>query len=135
MSEPGIFPKGERLSNEHFTGEAWLQMLVDDDSVFNCPMGYVTFAPGARNHWHKHPGGQLLLVISGVGYYQEKGKQALVLHKGDVVKIPPNVEHWHGATLDSGFSHIAVGTNPRVGAAAEWLHPVSDEDYNACKGE
>jgi len=107
-------------------------MLVDDDKTFNCPIGNVTFAPGARNNWHKHPGGQILLVTCGKGYYQEKGKPVLLLHKGDVVKIPPNVEHWHGATPNCQFSHLAIGTNPRSGEA-EWLLPVSDEEYNGVK--
>jgi len=61
----------------------------------------VTFEPGCCNSWHKHPGGQILLVAGGRGYYQEEGKPAQELRPGDVVEIRPNVKHWHGAAPDS----------------------------------
>ena len=67
-----IFPKGKKISgggiaNDHFTGTAWLQVLVPDDSMFHCPTFNVTFEPGARNNWHRHPGDQVLLVTGGKG--------------------------------------------------------------------
>lgn len=127
-----IFPKGKKITNNYFTGATWLEMLVQNDNTYNCPIGNVTFEPGARNNWHKHPGGQLLLITGGKGYYQEEGKPVQVLHAGDVVKIPPDVKHWHGATPDSWFSHIAISTNPQKGDA-EWLEPVTDEEYNSNK--
>ena len=100
------------------------------DSI--CPIGNVTFEPGCRNSWHKHPGGQVLLVTGGRGYYQEWGKAARELHAGDVVIIPGNVKHWHGAARDSWFVHLSIEVNPGKGPA-EWLEPVSDEDYNSLK--
>lgn len=129
LSEGVIFPKGEKVVNNYFIGTAWLNMVVPYDEVFNCPIGNVTFEPGARNNWHKHPGGQILLVTGGRGYYQEEGKQAQVLTEGDVVMIPPNVKHWHGAAADSWFSHLAISTNVHKGDT-EWLEPVSDDEYN-----
>ncbi len=128
LSERVIFPKGEKISNEHFIGAAWLQILVLDDSTFHCPVFNVTFEPGARNNWHKHPGGQILLVTGGKGYCQEEGRQVQVIHAGDVVKIRPDVKHWHGAAPDSWLTHIAISTNPQRGDA-EWLEPVTDEEY------
>lgn len=122
-----LFPRGTVIPDDHFKGTAWLEMLVNDP-VFNCPIGNVTFEPGARNSWHKHPGGQILLVTGGSGFYQERGKPARRLRKGDVVKILPNVEHWHGAAPDSRFSHLAITTNPEKGDAI-WLESVSDEEY------
>ncbi|MED1421213.1 cupin domain-containing protein [Bacillus smithii] len=130
LSESEIFPKGEKVANGYFIGTAWLEMLVPYDSTFNCPIGNVTFEPGARNNWHKHPGGQILLVTGGKGYYQEEGKPVQVLHEGDVVKIHPGVKHWHGATPDSWFTHIAISTNVQKGDT-EWLEPVTDEEYNS----
>jgi len=82
LSESVIFPKGQKIANEYFIGAAWLEMLVYNDSIFNCPIGNVTFEPGARNNWHKHPGGQILLVTGGKGYYQEEGKPVQVLQNG-----------------------------------------------------
>src|SRR5512133_1668370 len=83
-----VFPKGDQITNNNFTGTAWLQMLVTNDSTYDTSIGNVTFEPGARTNWHKHPGGQILLVTDGTGYYQEKGKPAQLIQKGDVVKIP-----------------------------------------------
>jgi len=124
-----LFPRGTVIQGDHFKGTAWLEMLITDP-VFNCPIGRVTFEPGARNSWHKHPGGQILLATSGSGFYQERGKPARRLGRGDVVKILPNVEHWHGAGLDSSFSHIAITTNPQKGDAV-WMEPLSDEEYRS----
>jgi len=128
-SEGVIFPKGEKVANEYFTGTAWVQVLVPNDGTFQCPIYNVTFEPGARNNWHKHPGGQILLVTGGIGYYQEEGKKAQLIREGDVVKIPPDVKHWHGAAPDNRLAHLAITTNVQRGEV-EWLEPVTDEDYS-----
>ena len=125
-----VFPKGNKLPDTpNFTGDAWLEMLVTKADSMDCTVGNVTFAPGVRNSWHSHPGGQILLCTSGEGRYQEKGKPVQVLRPGDVVKIAPNVVHWHGAAPDSEFTHIAVGPQQSKGGAV-WLEPVTDEEYN-----
>ena len=93
----------------------------------------VTFEPGCRNNWHiHHKGGQILLCTSGRGYYQEWGKPAQELHPGDVVNIPPEVKHWHGAAPDSWFAHIAIAV-PAEGASNEWLEAVDDAQYRQLK--
>jgi 4-carboxymuconolactone decarboxylase len=124
-----IFPKGEKASADYFTGTAWVNMLVPQDETGSYAIGNVIFEPGCRNNWHKHPAGQILLVTDGKGYYQEKGKPARLLIKGDVVVIPSHMEHWHGAAHDSSFTHIVVTNNTKQGAV-EWLAPVTDEEYN-----
>jgi 4-carboxymuconolactone decarboxylase len=89
----------------------------------------VTFEPGCRNNWHIHrKGGQILLCTAGYGWYQEEGKPAQALRPGDVVNIPPDVKHWHGAAKDSWFSHLAL-TVPVQGGSTDWLEPVIDEVY------
>ncbi len=123
-----IFPKGERITNPNFIGKVWLAPLISSDSINKTQVGNVTFAPGARTNWHYHPGGQILLVIEGVGYYQEKGSAIKVLHKSDVVKCPPNIPHWHGASPDSEFIQLAI-TNSQYGPTV-WLKPVTDDEYN-----
>ena len=123
-----IFPAGERFDNENFSGEVWLKMLTG----MPCPVANVTFAPACRNNWHTHRGGQILLVTAGRGYYQEWGKEARELRAGDVVEIPAEVKHWHGAAPDSWFSHIAIEIHLELGPAT-WLEPVSEEEYGKLK--
>ena len=127
-----IFPKGEKAPPDYFTGTAWVKMLVPNDSTFNCQIGNVVFEPGARNNWHTHPGGQILIATDGTGYYQEKGKPIQLFRKGDVIKILPNTEHWHGASPDSEFTHIAINTNTSKGIVV-WLQRVTDEEYGSFK--
>lgn len=131
-SKTVIFPKGEKAPADYFTGTAWVQLLVPNDPALNCQIGNVVFEPRARNNWHTHPGGQILLATEGIGYYQEKGKPIQLLCKGDVVNIPPDIEHWHGAAPDSEFTHIAINTNTQKGIV-EWLQRVTDEEYNSFK--
>ncbi|MDR1957533.1 MAG: cupin domain-containing protein [Planctomycetaceae bacterium] len=110
-----------------------MNILVAQDETNCFAVGDVIFEPGCRNNWHTHPAGQILLVTDGKGYYQERNKPARSLSKGDVVVIPSNVEHWHGATPDSRFAHLAI-TNKTKNGTVTWLKPVTDEEYqNAAK--
>jgi quercetin dioxygenase-like cupin family protein len=124
-----VFPKGAKITNDNFFGDAWLYQMVLPDSINQTAVGNVTFAPGARTKWHLHPNGQILLATEGVGYYQEKGSAKRMLRKGDVVKCPPNVPHWHGASHDQQFIQVAI-TNALNGPVV-WLQPVTDEEYNS----
>lgn len=124
-----VFPKGQKLSNEYFTGNAYLYPLLAKDKNNEFALGSVTFEPGARTVWHTHPKGQVLIVTEGEGWYQEKGKPAQALKKGDIVNIPENVEHWHGASASSKMVHIAI-TNYKGEENVVWLKPVTDEEYN-----
>lgn len=127
-----LFPKGEAGDQAYFTGKAWVKYLVPNDDTFNTLVLNVVFEAGARNYWHKHPGGQILIATQGTGYYQEKGKAIQLLHKGDIVKIAPDIEHWHGASPGSEFTHIAINTNTHKGIV-EWLTSVTDDEYNNFK--
>lgn len=127
-----VFPQGEKITNANFTGTAYLQMLIDADSLNSISVGNVTFEPGARSKWHSHPSGQILLVIDGVGYYQEKGQPKKILRKGDAIKCPPDVAHWHGASTDTAFVQVAI--TGREKGETVWLEPVTDEEYNRSIG-
>ena len=126
-TEP-IFPKGEKITNNNFAGTAYLYSMGATDSTLHANYGHVTFEPKARTNWHSHPGGQLLFITEGKGYYQAKGEPARLLKKGNFVEIPRNVMHWHGAAPDSEFAHIAVSLNTDDGGAV-WIGPVADEEY------
>lgn len=116
----------------YFSGNSYLNPLTNPKE---CPLflANVTFEPSCRNNWHIHHadkgGGQLLICTAGKGWYQEEGKEAQSLKPGDVVVIPANVKHWHGAKKDSWFSHIAVEV-PGENTSNEWCEPVTDEKYN-----
>jgi len=92
--------------------------------------GYVMFDPSSRSAWHTHPKGQLLIIVDGLGFVQEWGKLVQRLKKGDVVWTPPGVKHWHGASLESSMTHIAIQETLN-GKNVDWLEKVSDEQYNA----
>ncbi len=114
---------------KYFIGKSYLNPLTQT----GINIANVTFEPKCRNNWHiHHKGGQILLVVAGRGYYQEWGKPAQELKPGDVVNIPPEVKHWHGAAKDSWFTHLALAV-PAEGATNEWLEPVTDEEYNKLK--
>lgn len=123
-----IFRIGDKIQGGNFTGTVWVTPLLAADSNFNASIGNVIFEPKARSKWHKHPGGQTLLALEGVGYYQEKGKELQMLRKGDAVRCPPDVEHWHGASHDSWFVQVAI-TPEHPNGRVLWLHEVSDEEY------
>ena len=118
------FPKGELITNDLFTGDTYLHMMVLPQDGHGTSVANVTFMAGARNNWHSHKIGQFLLVTGGKGYYQEYGETARRLVTGDVVNIPAGVKHWHGAAPDSQFVHIAV-----TPGETDWFEPLSDEDY------
>ena len=145
LSEKGLHlsPDGQELSAfplgqpnnayaQYFDGQSYLAPLsLEQVGIFN-----VTFEPGCRNHWHihhaKNGGGQILICVFGRGYYQEWGKPARELHPGDVVNIPANVKHWHGAAKDSWFQHLAVEVAGED-TSNEWCEAVDPEEYAKLK--
>lgn len=130
----GNFGLGEPNINfaKYFIGNSYLKPLTDmtKTSLF---VANVTFEPKCRNNWHIHHatkgGGQILICVAGEGWYQEEGKPAQSLKVGDVVSIPANIKHWHGAKKDSWFSHIAIEV-PGENTSNEWCEAVTDEEYN-----
>ena len=131
--EISMFPIGEENPyGQNFDGMSYLYTLSQEQvTIYN-----VTFEPGCRNHWHIHHaekgGGQILLVTAGRGYYQEYGGEPRELHPGDVVNIPAEVKHWHGAAKDSWFAHLAIEV-PAEGGSTEWCEPVNTEGYEQLK--
>ena len=119
----------------YFIGQSYLNALTAPGDYL--PIHNVTFEPGCRNNWHIHHaskgGGQVLICVDGEGWYQEEGRPAQRLHPGDIVEIPANVKHWHGATTNSWFSHLAF-EYPGEDTSNEWLEPVDDEQYGTLEG-
>lgn len=129
--ELSVFPTGNTNDAfaEYFIGQSYLNMLSTEQVV----VGNVTFEPRCRNNWHIHHadkgGGQMLMVTAGEGWYQEWEKQAIRLKPGDVINIPANVKHWHGASADSWFQHLAIEV-PGENCKTEWCEAVSDIEYD-----
>ncbi|MDD2959114.1 MAG: cupin domain-containing protein [Lachnospiraceae bacterium] len=127
-----IFENGNPLPEQfskYFVGKAYLNMLT----TTGVSIGNVVFEPACRNNWHiHHKGGQILLVTGGRGYYQAWGEEPRELKAGDVVNIPAEVKHWHGAAKDSWFSHLAIEV-PGENGSNEWLEAVNDKQYQTLK--
>lgn len=129
-----VFPIGNPNDGfaKYFTGKSYLTPVSTSQvGIFN-----VTFEPGCRNNWHIHHaksgGGQILVCVAGRGYYQEYGKEAVMMKPGECINIPAEVKHWHGAAPDSWFSHLAVEV-PGTETSNEWCEPVTDEEYSVLK--
>ena len=131
QSTEKIFPKGDLSTAKNHTGSIWLNELSAGDSTFDPSIALATYDAGAKLDWHMHPGGQVLLITEGTGYYQERGKPVQIVQKGDVIKCAPGVEHWHGASPKVGFAYIAI--TPTQKGRTVWLEPVSDKDYKSVK--
>ncbi len=125
-------PNGSRPSMkgapQYFTGSVIVDPLFSANEHTPASGGNVTFEPGARSAWHTHPAGQILIVTSGTGWVQEEGGEKREIKPGDVIRTPPGVKHWHGATATTSMSHMAI-TNVKDGKNVEWLEKVSDEQY------
>ncbi|GLS28366.1 Cupin domain protein [Mesorhizobium albiziae] len=126
-----VSPNGSRASMpgpaETFTGIVTVTPLFTGNEHSNASGGLVEFTPGARSHWHTHPAGQTLIVTAGTGWVQEEGGEKIAIKPGDVISTPPGAKHWHGAAAESSVSHIAI--TPVRDGSAEWLEPVTDEQY------
>jgi quercetin dioxygenase-like cupin family protein len=127
-------PSGDRKTaiapKENFTGHAAVTTLFSPSKFSNAGGANVEFAPRARSAWHTHPAGQTLVITSGIGWVQEDGATKREVRPGDVVFIPPNVRHWHGATDSTSMTHVAI--TPTDGTSfATWLEHVSDAQYVA----
>lgn len=121
--------KGVAAPSEYFVGKVWINMNLTASDGYNTMIGTVNFEPEGRTNWHTHTCGQILFVTNGMGYYQKKGKPVQIIREGDVVKIPKNVEHWHGASHNSILAHIAIV--PELNKdKTEWLNKVTDKQYN-----
>ena len=107
----GSLDLNDKAPNTHYIGNAWLKRLVVADEDFDYNLTLATFQSNSTLDWHKHSTGQVLIIIDGEGYYQEKGKEVIVLKKGDVIKCDKNIEHWHSSTPNKDVSYIAIYGN------------------------
>jgi len=122
----------ETAPAEHFTGVGHVERMFQAGDPARASGASVTFEPGARTAWHVHPLGQTLIVTGGIGWVQQWGEPKQTIEAGDVVTIPPNVKHWHGATATTAMTHIAI-QEQLDGKTVEWMEAVSAGQYDATK--
>src|SRR6188768_2842090 len=124
-----IFTKDGVPLEVRSTGNNTLVELYKADSIFTFNIAVAKFPAGKKLDWHYHPGGQILIITEGVGYYQERGQPKRIVRKGEVIKCLPGVEHWHGSSVEAGVTYLA--TSPAQKGATVWLQKVTDEEYNS----
>jgi len=120
------FDKGIKAPNTHHIGDAWLNFLVAADTSFNQNITQATFSPNSTLDWHMHGTTQVIIVVDGKGYYQEKGQEPILIKKGDVIKCKKDIEHWHTSSKTSSVSYIAIyGPQPTI-----WTEKLTQEYYD-----
>ncbi|MCF7559715.1 cupin domain-containing protein [Sabulilitoribacter multivorans] len=119
--------EGVKAPNTHHIGDAWLNFLVKADDDINYNITQATFSANSTLDWHKHTTPQVIIIVEGEGYYQERGKEPIILKKGDVIKCEKDIEHWHTSTADSEVSYIAIyGNEPTI-----WTEKLTQEYYKS----
>ena len=121
------FHRGEAFPKPRDQPAAWLMELHKADALLGSNIAVAEFLPNTKLAWHHHPGGQILIITDGVGYYQEKGQTRQVVRTGDVIKCAPGVEHWHGAAVESRMTYVAI--SPAQKGPTVWGQPVTDAEY------
>ena len=120
--------KGVKAPNTHYIGEAWLNPLVRSDNELNYNITKATFRANSTLDWHKHTTPQVIIVVDGTGYYQERGKEPVIMKTGDVIRCEKDIEHWHSSSKESDVTYMAIygGDPPTV-----WTEVLSQEYYDA----
>lgn len=119
--------EGRKAPNTHYIGEAWLNGIIHDDAELGYNITKATFRANSTLDWHKHSSVQVLIIVDGQAYYQERGMDPVILKTGDVIRCPKDTEHWHASTKDSGVTYLALygGEQPTV-----WTEVLTQEDYD-----
>ena len=119
----------KKASSEYFTGNVWQDPVIEAEPPARVRVLKVTFEPGSRTAWHTHPLGQTLYIVNGIGLMGLRKQKPQVIKSGDTVWIPPNEEHWHGATAQNAMAHIAIQESLN-NSTANWLEKVTDGEYH-----
>ena len=119
--------EGAKAPNTHYIGEAWLNSLLQAESSFDYNITKASFRANSTLDWHKHGSVQVLIIVDGEAYYQERGKEAVILKKGDLIKCSKDTEHWHSSTKENSVTYLAIygGTQPTV-----WTEKLTQEYYD-----
>ena len=119
--------EGTKARNTHYIGEAWLNPIIHDDSELGYNITKATFKANSTLDWHKHSSVQVLVIVDGDAYYQERGKKPIILKEGDVIRCEKNTEHWHSSTKDSDVTYLAFYSGEKP---TEWTEVLTQEYYD-----
>ena len=121
------YTEGTKAPNTHYIGEAWLNPIIHEDSELGYNITKATFKANSTLDWHKHSSVQVLVIVDGEAYYQERGKKPIILKEGDVIRCEKDTEHWHSSTKDSNVTYLAFysGEQPTV-----WTEVLTQEYYD-----
>jgi quercetin dioxygenase-like cupin family protein len=124
--------QGPKAPNTHYIGEAWLNGVLQSDGDFSYNITKATFKANSTLDWHKHGSVQVLIIVDGEGYYQEKGKEPVIMKKGDIIKCSKDTEHWHASSKEKDVTYLAIygGAQPTV-----WTEKLSQEYYDGIAGK
>ncbi|MCM4159139.1 cupin domain-containing protein [Antarcticibacterium flavum] len=119
--------EGTKAPNTHYIGEAWLNAIIHDDPELGYNITKATFLANSTLDWHKHSSVQVLIIVDGEAYYQERGKEPVILKEGDIIKCEKETEHWHSSTKDKDVTYLAFysGEKPTV-----WTEVLTQEYYD-----
>ncbi len=119
--------EGRKAPNTHYIGEAWLNAIIHDDAELGYNITKATFKANSTLDWHKHSSVQVLIIVDGQAYYQERGKDPVILKTGDIIRCPKDTEHWHSSTKQSDVTYLALygGQKPTV-----WTEVLTQENYD-----
>jgi quercetin dioxygenase-like cupin family protein len=115
-----------KAPNIHYIGEAWLNGLLRADENLSYNITKATFRANSTLDWHKHTSPQVLIIVDGIGYYQERGKEPVILKVGDVIKCEKETEHWHSSSKDNDVTYLAI-----YSGATNWTEVLSKEEYDS----
>ena len=121
--------EGFKAPNTNYLGEAWLNPLIRSDESLSYNITKATFKANSTLNWHKHTDQQVLIIVSGKGYYQEKGKQPIVIKEGDVIRCSANTEHWHASSKEQDVTYLAI-----YKGETEWTDVLTQEAYDEVSG-
>ncbi|RMB59458.1 cupin domain-containing protein [Dokdonia sinensis] len=119
--------EGFKAPNTHYIGEAWLNRILQEGDDLPYNLVKATFKANSTLDWHKHGTAQVLIIVEGIGYYQEKGKEPYLMKTGDIIKCPKNTEHWHSSSTDNDVTYLALYSGE---IPTEWTQVVTQEYYD-----
>jgi len=109
-------PAGTGVATGPLSAQMFLASQADNENT----VMKAHYGAGVWSHWHSHPLGQILYILSGVCLVQRRGGGVFRAQAGDVVWLAPDEAHRHGASPDGPMSYLSIQGVMR-GEYSRWL--------------